>query len=305
MWNRSTKTARKLVHCRHPDPKLASIHKLLVWCSLSITQAHDTCHTSRANSPTPTRSAGTAVPHLQKFLLINLWPIGVRCRFLPLRMCCESRIHLRRRVVAHRSELCCSEALANYFSFVVAKKTGKIRLQREIRAAHYGWCFKLGCLFTSQLDSARHHGWRASRPSWSHQRGTCADDGETPSQFPFVFLATYCFLSSHASKLKHEGWRERLHWLARLQNGEAKNNVQQTTHASHNTQVSTWPTEETRAKTQHHTQPDRKLEGNGLPANLWRSAMEKVCPATTPSISRTVQWIPFQFRLSDVSETRL
>ena len=82
----------------------------------------------------------------------------VRCRYLPLRMCCESRIHLRRRVVAHRSELCCSEALANYFSFVVAKKLEKIRLQREIRAAHYGWCFKLGCLFTSQLDSARHHG---------------------------------------------------------------------------------------------------------------------------------------------------
>ena len=44
----------------------------------------------------------------------------------------QSRIHLRSRVFAYGSELCCSEALAGYFSVVVAKQTGEKRLQRDI-----------------------------------------------------------------------------------------------------------------------------------------------------------------------------
>ena len=52
-----------------------------------------------------------------------------------------------------------------------------------------------------------------------------------------------------------------LHGRLSRESWEAKNNVQQTTHAAQNTQVSTWPMEETSAETQHHTQPDGKLDG--------------------------------------------
>ena len=151
--------------------------------SFNHTSARHVPHVPRklANANTLGRNCCSASPKV-----FTHQPLTERSalRYLPLRMCCESRIHLRRRVVAHRSELCCSEALANYFSFAVAKKLEKDCNGRFVPHTT-GGVFSLVVYLLPNWTVLATMDEEHPRPSWSHQRRACGDDAETPVTISF------------------------------------------------------------------------------------------------------------------------